>query len=107
MKPSLLMRAFVGSHSYAEVYRIETMEQVFGSLETLDPDTLAQMAQTMRSNLAGVWRAAETQTNAAKTGRKKADIEAEVRKGYAMAGEVSRRWRCIPMPGSSWWPAPP
>ncbi|MEZ6019665.1 MAG: hypothetical protein R3F17_06035 [Planctomycetota bacterium] len=90
LEPSLLMRAFVGSHSYAEVYRIETMEQVFGSLETLDPDTLAQMAQTMRSNLAGVWRAAETQTNA-KTGRKKADIEAEVRKGYAMAGEVLGR----------------
>ena len=86
----LLMRAFTGSHSYAEVYRIETMEEVFGSLEDLDPKTLASMAQTMRSNLAGLWRRADIQNNA-KTNRKKKDIQAEVERGYAMAQEVLRR----------------
>ncbi|HRV80503.1 MAG TPA: hypothetical protein P5218_03655, partial [Planctomycetota bacterium] len=86
----LLMRAFTASHSYAEVYRIETMEEVFGSLEELDPKTLASMAQTMRANLAGLWRRADVQANA-KTNRKKKDIEAEVQKGYAMAQEMLGR----------------
>lgn len=86
----LLMRAFTGSHSYAEVYRIETMEEVFGSLEELDPKTLATMAGTMRANLAGLWRRADVQNNA-KTNRKKKDIEAEVERGYAMAQAVLGR----------------
>ena len=85
-----LMRAFTGSHSYAEVYRIETMEEVFGSLEELEPKTLASMAQTMRANLAGLWRKADVQADA-KTNRKKKDIEAEVQRGYAMAQEFLGR----------------
>ncbi len=86
----LVMRAFTGTHSFAEVYRIESMETVFGSLEELEPKTLATMAQTMRTNLAGLWRKADVQANA-KTKRKKKDIEAEVRKGYSMAQEVLGR----------------
>ena len=86
----LLMKAFTGSHSYAEVYRIETMEEVFGSLEDLDPKTLASMAGTMRANLAGLWRRADVQNNA-KTNRKKKDIQAEVERGYGMAQLVLAR----------------
>ncbi len=86
----LLVRAFTTSHSAAEVYRIEAMEEVFGTLEDLDPKTLATMAQGMRSKLASVWRKPATQQRAG-TNRKQKDIEAEVQKGYALAQEVLQR----------------
>ena len=86
----LLVRAFTASHSAAEIYRIETMEEVFGNLEDLDPKTLARMAQTMRANLANVWRQPAVQRNAG-TKRKRKDIEAEVQRGYALAQGVLGR----------------
>ena len=60
------------------------MERVFGTLEDLDPKTLAQMAQTMRGNLASTWRIPAVQNNAG-TKRKQKDIEAEVQRGYELA----------------------
>lgn len=81
---ALLLRAFTSSHSSAEVYRIETMERVFGSLDDLEPKILASMAQTMRANLATTWRIPAVQQQAG-TKRKQKDIQAEVQKGYAMA----------------------
>jgi len=86
----LLVRAFVQSHSTAEIYRVETMEEVFGDLETLDPETLASMAQTMRANLATIWRSPEVQKNAG-TNRKQKDIEAEVQRGYELAAAMLDR----------------
>jgi hypothetical protein len=83
----LLVRAFIQSHSAAEIYRVEVMEQVFGDLETLDPQTLASMAQTMRANLATIWRSPEVQKNAG-TNRKQKDIEAEVQRGYEIASAM-------------------
>lgn len=76
--------AFIRVHSSAEVYRLDDMEKVFGDVGSMDPKTLAAMLQTMRSNLAGIWRKPEVQQQA-KTNRKKKDIEAEVVKGYASA----------------------
>lgn len=76
--------AFIRVHSSAEVYRLDDMEKVFGDIGSMDPKTLAAMLQTMRSNLAGIWRKPEVQQQA-KTNRKKKDIEAEVVKGYASA----------------------
>ena len=83
----LLVRAFIQSHSAAEIYRVEVMEEVFGDLATLDPKTLATMAQTMRANLATIWRAPEVQKNAG-TNRKQKDIEAEVQRGYEIASAM-------------------
>lgn len=80
----LLMRCFTQCHSEAEVYRVEILEEVFGDLETLEPKTLASMAQRMRGNLATIWRTPAAQ-KAAKTNRKKKDIEAEVQRGYEIA----------------------
>ncbi len=84
---SLLATAFTTCHSSAEVYRTEAIEQVFGAADALSAKTLAQLAQQMRENLAGLWRAPAEQ-EAKKTHRKKKDIEAEVLRGYRVAREV-------------------
>src|SRR5262249_10240461 len=52
----MLAKAFTACHSSAEVYKTEAIEKVFGPLEKLQPKTLASLAQTMRANLAGIWR---------------------------------------------------
>ena len=83
----LLAQAFTTCHSSAEVYRIEAIEQVFGSLGGLKPRTLAALAQQMRANLATVWRLPATQEKA-KTRRRQKDIEAEVDRGYQVARAV-------------------
>ncbi|MCA9061856.1 MAG: hypothetical protein KDA96_02325 [Planctomycetaceae bacterium] len=79
--------AFVRVHSAAEVYRLEDMEAVFGSVGTLKPATLAALLETMRNNLNSVWRAPQIQQNN-KTNRRKQDIEAEVKGGYRSAFEL-------------------
>lgn len=83
----LLAKAFTACHSNAEVYRLEAIEKVFGPIGTLKPKTLAELAQQMRENLAGVWRQPAVQKDK-KTNRKQKDIEAEVLRGYALAGRV-------------------
>ncbi len=83
----LLVSAFTGCHGVAEVYRLEAIEGVFGDLEQLEPDTLATLIQTMRANLAGVWRKPSTQKDAG-TKRKQKDLEAEVLRGYQVANAV-------------------
>ena len=87
---SLLTRAFTTSHSQAEVYRLETFENVFGSLESLKPKTLAALIQQMRGNLAGVWRQPDVQKQNS-TNRKQKDIQAEVLRGYEVAHDVLRK----------------
>ena len=83
----LLALAFTTCHSSAEVYRIEAIENVFGSIKKLEPETLAELVQQMRSNLIGVWRQPATQ-KAKKTKRKQKDIQAEVLRGYGVASQV-------------------
>ncbi|MFO0807167.1 MAG: hypothetical protein U0746_00930 [Gemmataceae bacterium] len=83
----LLAKAFTSSHSTAEVYKIEAIENVFGPLGTLKPKTLSGLAQKMRENLGGLWRKPAEQ-KAKGTNRKQKDIEAEVMRGYAVALSV-------------------
>lgn len=83
----LLAKAFTTCHSSAEVYRLEAIRQVFGSLEGLEPSTLAALLEQMRGNLATVWRRPDVQEKA-KTRRKQKDIEAEVIRGYEVAAAV-------------------
>jgi hypothetical protein len=80
----LLVKAFTTCHSSAEVYRAEAIEKVFGPIESLKPRVLAELAQQMRENLAGIWRKPEEQ-NDKKTNRKIKDIEVEVKRGYDVA----------------------
>lgn len=85
----LLARAFTTCHSQAEVYHIDAIEKVFGSLDAMEPKTLAEMAQQMRSNLLGIWKNPATQKSN-KTNRKQKDIRAEVERGYRVARAVVR-----------------
>jgi hypothetical protein len=69
------------------VYRLEAIEQVFGPIGGLKARTLAGLAQQMRENLAGLWRDPAVQKDK-KTNRKPKDIQAEVLRGYQVAGAV-------------------
>jgi hypothetical protein len=87
---SLIAQAFTACHSSAEVYRLDAIESVFGSFDALKPATLAELAQQMRTNLAGLWRAPAVQEQN-KTKRKEKDIRAEVLRGYQVARSVVER----------------
>ena len=76
-----LAEAFTKIHSRAEVYKISAITKVFGSFKEMSPSTVAALANTMRVNLATVWRNPKTQQDA-KTKRKDAEIFAEVITGY-------------------------
>ncbi|MBI5851265.1 MAG: hypothetical protein HZB39_09575 [Planctomycetes bacterium] len=82
-----LAQAFTAAHSTAEVYRIESIESVFGKLDAQEPAMLASLVQGMRANLGNVWRKPSTQEDK-KTNRRQKDIEREVMRGYAVAREV-------------------
>jgi hypothetical protein len=86
----LLATAFTTAHSTAEVYRLETIEGIFGSLEELDPATLAELVQRMRSNLTSVWQDPAVQEEK-KTNRRQQDIQAEVLRGYELAHSTLER----------------
>jgi hypothetical protein len=78
---SFLADAFTTCHSSAEVYRLESFQEVFGDLANLKPETIARITEVMRTNLASVWRKVEVQEEL-KTKRKEADIQREVLRGY-------------------------
>jgi hypothetical protein len=86
----LLTQAFTACHSTAEVYRLDAIEKVFGSFDSLKPLTLAELIQQMRGNLLGVWRQ-PAQQEKAKTKRREKDIRAEVLRGYEVARAVIER----------------
>ncbi|MGK0187119.1 MAG: hypothetical protein ACI9R3_002905 [Verrucomicrobiales bacterium] len=82
-----LSKAFMQTHSTAEVYRLEDIEEVFGSLDGLKPETIAALVQTMRRNLATVWKQPQLQQQK-KTKRKDKEIQAEIARGYEVAHAV-------------------
>jgi len=86
----LVVNAFTAAHSTAEVYRIETIERIFGSLKELDAETLAELVQKMRTNLLSIWRDPAAQKTA-KTNRGQQDIQAEVLRGYELAHKTIDR----------------
>jgi hypothetical protein len=83
----MLAKAFTTCHSAAEVYKTEAIEKVFGPLGKLKPRTFASLAQTMRGNLAGLWKNPGVQEKN-KTNRKTKDIQEEVLRGYSVARQV-------------------
>ena len=84
---TLLARAFTVCHSSAEVYQLDSIQHVFGSLDGLEAKTLAELVQQMRGNLLGLWRSPAVQKNN-KTNRRQKDIQREVSKGYQVGKEV-------------------
>ncbi len=84
----LIATAFSKAHSSAEVYRLETIERVFGDLDKMEPRTVAALVQHMRNNLVGVWRRPATQEQK-KTNRRQKDIEQEILRGYQAASEIA------------------
>ncbi|MBL8751269.1 MAG: hypothetical protein JNK78_19080 [Planctomycetes bacterium] len=86
----LLGEAFVAAHSKAEVYRMETIEKVFGNVAEMDPVLLGTMLGTMRTNLATVWRRPDVQEKA-KTKRSQRETLQEVARGYETALQVAQR----------------
>ena len=89
---TLLTKCFTTAHGTAEVYRLETIESVFGPMAGLKPSVLASLAQGMRQNLATVWRDVAVQERA-KTKRKKPEIDAEVLRGYELGRLTLERAR--------------
>ncbi len=87
--PNLLTNAFVAAHSLAEVYRLETIEAVFGEISALEPVVLGQLIGRMRMNLATVWRTPAVQKQA-KTRRSQKEMMAEVAAGYETALTLAR-----------------
>lgn len=87
LNEDLIRNAFVRVHSSAEVYKIEDMENIFGNVDKLKPKTYASLVQTMRANLASVWRLPATQKKG-KTNRKQIDIQQEVLRGYQVARDI-------------------
>jgi hypothetical protein len=86
----LLVNAFTNSHSSAEVYDLAAIDRVFGSIDALKPKAIADLVQQMRQNLGGQWRMPAEQEKK-KTRRKQKDVEAEVLRGYRVAGELLAR----------------
>lgn len=83
-----LVKAFTTCHSTAEVYRIEDIENVFGSIDNLKPNTIAGLAQKMRTNLSTSWRQPRVQETK-KTNRKEPEIRQEVMRGYGVAEKLT------------------
>lgn len=86
----ILLEAFMKCHSTAEVYRLEAIESVLGDVATLDDTTLGKIAQTMRTNLATVWKDPNVQQRF-KTNRKMEDLQAEILRGYQVAYQLIER----------------
>ena len=84
VEESYLASAFTACHSSAEVYQLEAFENVFGSVDTLKPETIASIAESMRANLVENWRAVRNQ-EAQNTNRKEKDVQREVVRGYEVA----------------------
>ncbi len=103
----LLSEAFVAAHSAAEVYRLETIEKVFGNVANLDPVLLGELLSKMRTNLATVWRRPAVQEKE-KTKRSQREMLEEVGRGYETALTVAkgaltkrgRHWALLTVVGS-------
>jgi hypothetical protein len=102
-----LATAFTKVHSSAEVYQQQDLEAVFGDLQLVRPETLAMLLNGMRNALSTVWRDPQVQ-QAAGTNRKKAEIEAEVLRGYESAlglcatalAQKPRSWQLLSVQGA-------
>ena len=80
-EPRTIVAAFEGAHSFAEVYKLDDIRQVFGDPEKMPTESLATLVNSMRQRLATSWRAPQIQQQA-DTKRGEPQIKAEVLTGY-------------------------
>ncbi|MEZ6096985.1 MAG: hypothetical protein R3C03_22640 [Pirellulaceae bacterium] len=81
---SRIAQAFTTCHSSAEVFQMDSIQSVLGDINSLKPETIADLCQAMRNNLAGQWRKIREQEDK-KTNRREPEVQAEVRRGYSVA----------------------
>lgn len=79
-----VVAAFAASHSDAEVFGESDIVAVFGPTQSLEANSAAAIAESMRSRLGTIWRNAQVQQQAA-TKRNDKQIAAEVLRGYELA----------------------
>jgi hypothetical protein len=80
-EPRIIVAAFEGAHSFAEVYKLDDIRQVFGEPEKMPTESLATLVNSMRQRLATSWRAPQIQQQA-DTKRGEPQIKVEVLAGY-------------------------
>jgi hypothetical protein len=83
----VVVGAFTAAHSQAEVFRVEDIEAVFGTMGSMRAEILSELLQTMRQRLAGQWRMPQIQ-QMAKTKRTDKEIETEVMRGYELVSQL-------------------
>ncbi len=79
--------AFIRCHSKAEIWRMDAFEEIFGKTETLSPETITKVVQTMRANLVRVWPDPKLQKEL-KTKRTDIELQQEIVNGYTSAIEL-------------------
>ena len=97
-----LANAFIACHSKAEVWRVESIESVFGSTDVLNSATLASLTARMRMNLAGLWPNPKLQ-QAYQTKRKDVELQEQILQGYIAATAVLES-ALEKKPAESWLP---
>lgn len=83
--------AFDICHSKAEIYTLDHITTVFGSIEKLPPALVLSLFDRMRVKLALNWRELSIQRDAA-TRRTTADVLKLVNDGYREANDVGHAW---------------
>ena len=84
----VLVRAFTASHSQAEVYRIEDIEELFGPLDELPNEVAEPLARAMWRQLQRNWRSPELQQSKG-TRRTTLELQGEVERGYRLAQQLA------------------
>ncbi|MEA2708515.1 MAG: hypothetical protein QOF78_1116, partial [Phycisphaerales bacterium] len=107
LSENALSNAFASAHSPAEVFRIEDIERVFGKSESIKPEILVSVLQTMRQRLATTWRSPQVQQQQ-KTKRTDKETEAEATRGYQLLTSLVEKrldkdasWKLLMLQGSA------
>jgi hypothetical protein len=90
MSPESLVEGFAACHSSAEVYQVADIEGLLGPIEAMPATMATALADNMRRNLASRWASNPVQT-AAGTKRNRAQMEAEIERGYLLAERILQR----------------
>ncbi|MEC9477124.1 MAG: hypothetical protein VX764_08810 [Planctomycetota bacterium] len=85
----VLVNAFTASHSQAEVYRLEDIEELFGSFDELPGEVAEPLAMAMWRQLQRNWRSPELQQSKG-TRRTTKELQEEVERGYRLAQRLAQ-----------------
>ena len=89
-EPSAVVEAFAACHSPAEVYGVADIERVFGPIPALPGGVAAALSSAMRQRLAKQWRDTKV-IEATGARRSSEEIDAEIERGYQLAGRLAER----------------